>query len=104
MESSTHIVARRQRQESRARVEAELASCLDGTWPRNLSDELRYSIPRMPYDGPEAVRAARQAHVAGLCRRELSWHDSQDLGEAALDAGWSLAEAEALVEAFRARL
>ena len=64
------------RAQYRAGYEAELAAAQDGTWPRDLNDQMRWqNLPKMPYDPPEVVQAAHRAYVARICKQELDYLD-----------------------------
>lgn len=63
--------------EDRAKFEAELAACLDGSWPRNVGDRLRYHLPVTLGDTPAEANEKDRRYVARLCRQEIKWLDTK---------------------------
>jgi hypothetical protein len=60
----------------RADHQAELDAALDGSWPRNLNDQMRWAnLPHCPYDGSEATLRKHREYVAKQCRAEIAYID-----------------------------
>lgn len=65
-------VARKYFEQDKVKALAELAACQNGSWPRNLNDELRYSPPAKA-DTPAKVRR----YVAKLASKEIAWLEAK---------------------------
>lgn len=66
-------VARKYFQEDLETRKAELEACENGTWPRNISDHLRYYPPPHIAECPVKTRK----YVANLCRKEIAWLEAK---------------------------
>jgi hypothetical protein len=59
----------------RADFQAELDAALDGTWPRDLNDQMRWAnLPTDRYSQEETLLKQRE-YVARLCRAEIAYID-----------------------------
>ena len=80
------------RAEMRAARQAELDACLDGSWPRDINDQMRWlRAPTSPFLSARANRRIEQEHAARICQSEIDYLDGINQRIAAGDPdlhGW----------------
>jgi hypothetical protein len=84
--ASYNLIKAPDRARQRADYNAELAACMDGTWPRDTSDAMRWlNYPRNQFDSnAEALRKQRE-YAAKMCRSGLAYLDDLERRLAARD-------------------
>lgn len=64
----------RYRAQFKANHEAEKAAAENGTWPRDINDQMRWiNLPRMPYDPAPVVLKAHREYVVRMCQSAIDY-------------------------------